>query len=122
MSDHNLMSQCNWSFCFLVADLISFPVLKTKDLAFQRLIQNQPTLPTTQHCVYAVLRLSNGLVYLSGRSDSLYVNKPNTLLLTETQTERKSRRKSDKWINQKDRERLRKEKEHREICLSGMVE
>lgn len=39
-------------------------------------------------CVYTVTRLSNGLVYLYGRSDRLYVNKPNTLLLTEKQTGR----------------------------------
>lgn len=42
-------------------------------------------------CVYAAPRLSNGLVYLCGRSDRLYVNKPNALLLTEKQTGKEAR-------------------------------
>ena len=84
----------------LVADLISPTVMKARDLVFQ----NQSTV-TTKNTVFILFWLSNGLVYLCGRRDRLYVNRPNTLLLTEKQTGGKR----DKWVNKKDRASVGKE-------------
>lgn len=56
-------------------------------------------------CVYTVTRLSDGLVYLYGRSDRLYVNKPNALLLTG----RQSGSGGDKKVNKTDRVEAGKE-------------
>lgn len=71
----------------LMPDSISAPLIGATDLVFLRLIQRRPAL-TTRKAAYAVIRLSNRLVYLGGRSVRLYVNKPNPLLVTEVQTGR----------------------------------
>lgn len=56
LSEQNLVSfplafQCMLCFCILVADLISPPVMKAKDLAFQWLIRNQSTVTTKTLCL-----------------------------------------------------------------------
>lgn len=97
LSEQNLVSvPLSVSFVFsfhadLVADLIFAPGDGGQGFGFSGADPKSLNSDYKKDCVYAAPRLSNGLVYLCGRSDRLYVNKPNALLLTEKQTGKEAR-------------------------------